>query len=67
MTNGGYPTQALIRFADQVQRQAREHELPLGNFNRMTDLVLQADIRAIAKVPEAGASRSSDQLCQCEP
>jgi hypothetical protein len=33
----------------------------------MTDLVLQADIRAIAKVPEAGASRSSDQLCQCEP
>jgi hypothetical protein len=60
MTNGGYPTQALIRFADQVQRQVREHEPPFGNLNRMTDSALQADIRAVAKGPEAGASQSSD-------
>ena len=47
MTNGGYPTQALIRFADQVQRQVRKHELPFGNFNRMT--ILSCNIRPVAK------------------
>lgn len=36
MTNGGCPTQALIRFNVRFG----EHELPFGNFNRMTDLVL---------------------------